>query len=401
MEYTDKNYKYLELNNLIHALSSLREPSKRDLKYVGNCLDELLKTVFNIKARCRRVYFAENTDNIMFGLVVQPLFANPAEIVLFSDESIPIQDYAVEIDSKLFNTELTDEDVTALILYNIIHLVKDNTVERVRDIVAEYLAMHDKNIKDISSPQSTTKLKVLDFGIIDAMIQLTSSLQITREDQIESDVYLEELDMGYVLPRAIQKAYRIIPGCDNVVERQPKLNALDWCLRTYFDFERERILALRTLKKLIDCTGSYIYKTMIKNTILVLNTVNTDSYFESAGVLTEASLLNTLKYNGLRGIENDLYEFMVRARNANTEDEVMYALKQINTRLTILDDYLMSTDSEKDRNYERWQAVYTKYKAIRDEIAAKKVYNKRNYGIFVDYDKLDNDDNPNGEDYSM
>jgi hypothetical protein len=79
----------------------------------------------------------------------------------------------------------------------------------------------------------------------------------------------------------------------------------------------------------------------------------------------------------------------------------MYALKQINTRLTILDDYLMSTDSEKDRNYERWQAVYTKYKAIRDEIAAKKVYNKRNYGIFVDYDKLDNDDNPNGEDYSM
>ena len=203
MEYTDKNYKYIELNKLIHAIGSLRESDKRDLKYVGTCLDELLKNVFNIKAKCRRVYFAENTDNIMFGLVVQPLLANTAEVVLFSDEPIPIQDYAVEIDSKLFTTELTDEDIVALILYNIIHLVKDNVVERVRDIVAEYFAVHDKNIKDISSPQSTTKLKVLDFGITDAMIQLTSALQITREDQIESDIYLEELDMGYVLPRAV------------------------------------------------------------------------------------------------------------------------------------------------------------------------------------------------------
>ena len=95
MEYTDKNYKYIELNKLIHAIGSLREPNTRDLKYVGTCLDELLKNVFNIKAKCRRVYFAENTDNIMFGLVVQPLLGNTAEVVLFSDESVPIQDYAV------------------------------------------------------------------------------------------------------------------------------------------------------------------------------------------------------------------------------------------------------------------------------------------------------------------
>ena len=69
--------------------------------------------------------------------------------------------------------------------------------------------------------------------------------------------------------------------------------------------------------------------------------------------------------------------------------------------MTILDDYIWSNDGKKDPNRDRWQSVYDKYIAIRDEIAAKKVYNKRNYGIFVDYDKIDKTDNPNGEDYSL
>ena len=102
----------------------------------------------------------------------------------------------------------------------------------------------------------------------------------------------------------------------------------------------------------------------------------------------KGSLFSQIKYAGLRGIEEDLYEFMVRARNAETEEEVMYALKQINVRVAILDDYLRNEDIS-DNERKRWEGVLNKYIEIRDQIAAKKVYNKKNYGIFIDYNKLD------------
>ena len=98
-----------------------------------------------------------------------------------------------------------------------------------------------------------------------------------------------------------------------------------------------------------------------------------------------------MKYNGMRGIEDDFYEFMVRARNAETEEDVMYALKQINARLTIISDYIASEDLDPSEK-ERWSALYIKYCNIRDEIANKKIYNKKNYGIFFDYNKLYDDE---------
>ncbi len=403
MEYVDKNYKYIELNNLIHGIGKLREENvdPKDVDYIKECLNNLILNVYNIKqSKCTNVYYTKNIDNVMFGLVVEPKILNVSERVLLSDETVIIPYFSVEFDSKLFDTNITDEEIAALLIYNVMHLLKDNIAEQVSNIVTDYLTTRGKHI-DVS-PNALNKMVILDFGVTDAMIQLSSSLQITEADKIVNDPYLDEVDLGPVLKLAISKAYRQIPGCDSVVERQPLLSALEWCLRVHFDFENERILASRTVKKLISSTGSYIYKTWLKNVDIVLNTLNTDSYIESTLTnVSEGSLFANLKYNGLRGIENDLYEFMVRARNADTEDEVMYALKQINTRLSILDDYLNSTDSSHDRNYDRWEKVYDKYKAIRDEIAAKKVYNKRNYGIFIDYDKLDRDENANGEDYSM
>ena len=142
----------------------------------------------------------------------------------------------------------------------------------------------------------------------------------------------------------------------------------------------------------------------MNNVINSLNRIDTDNYLNESVTryVTEAkkrgSLFSQIKYNGLRGIEDDLYEFMVRARNAETEDEVFYALKQINVRLSILDDYLRFEEMS-DADRDRWSAVRDKYAAIRDEIAHKKVYNRKNYGIFVDYNKIDSMD---GEDqYSL
>ena len=108
----------------------------------------------------------------------------------------------------------------------------------------------------------------------------------------------------------------------------------------------------------------------------------------------KGGLLASLKYNGLRDIENDLYEFQIRAKNAETESEVMYALKQINARLAILDNYIR--ENPDDPEIDRWVAVKLQYMDIRDTLAKKRLH-KRNYGIFVDYDALDKLDDENSD----
>ena len=87
-------------------------------------------------------------------------------------------------------------------------------------------------------------------------------------------------------------------------------------------------------------------------------------------------------------------DIMPRAKNAETESEVMYALKQINARLAILDNYIR--ENPDDPEIDRWVAVKLQYMDIRDSLAKKRLH-KRNYGIFVDYDALDKLDDENSD----
>ncbi len=115
----------------------------------------------------------------------------------------------------------------------------------------------------------------------------------------------------------------------------------------------------------------------------------------------EYCLLNNfknLKLNGLRGIEDDLYEYKIRTKNCETEDEAMYILRQINTRINILEDYLASTEvSPAEAN--RWRSVIDSFRDLRAELAKKKISNKKQYGIFIDYDQYDKLDPPSQDNY--
>ena len=123
-------------------------------------------------------------------------------------------------------------------------------------------------------------------------------------------------------------------------------------------------------------------------------TFDTDLVEESTnlleGVKKKNSLFRRLRINGLRSIEDDLYEYRVRAKNAKTEDEAMYTLRQINTRLAILDDYIKYEDLD-DSERERYIDVMNQFRDIREYLSTKKIYNRKNYGIWYDYDQLDKD----------
>lgn len=383
--------------SLIYAIESLRENASHDtLKNCKNALNEVIEP----KAKCINFLYTYNTDKIPFGCIVMPrIGGDDINNLIISGGSYRFSEVEVEIDSKLFDYGLSGREIVEVILYNIYHLTNDNTpAARFREALDLYFMNHDSQLVLQDSIQYQA---ILALGLYDTLVKFTNCMYL--QDDIVSDPFLDSLDL-YDFDITLNKLFQRIPGCETIESRKPMLNCLDWCLRLYTDVKKERIPALRLLEKMKTVTASTLYIQKFNNAINALNKIDTDSYITEAvnhfflESKKKGSLVSQIKYNGLRAIEDDLYEFMVRARNAETEEEVMYALKQINVRLSILDDYLRNEDmSPADRT--RWTSVRDEYIRIRDMIAHKKVYNKKSYGIFVDYNQLDKMDDEDEEGY--
>lgn len=379
------------VDKLISAIGKLRDfnYTREDVIAVKNILD----LMFNPDAKCKNFIYTVNTDKLPFGCVVFPVF-EPNQVYNFMivGESTIVKEYEVELDSKMFDYGLTDEQIVQMILFNVYHMIKDTKpAEKVREIIDLFFT---KNTNNLVIRNSVQYQAILSLGLADALSQITSCLNLP--DDVLYDPFLDSVGLDD-FKGMLDKAYRRIPGCNAEVTRMPKLTMLEWCLRLYDDVEKERIPALHLLNKVKSLTASALYISKFNAAISTLNRIDNDEYVSEAVemVFNEAKrhggLLASLKYNGLRDIENDLYEFQVRAKNAETENDVMYALKQINARLAILDDYIR--ENSNDPEIDRWIAVKMEYMDIRD-ILAKKNLHKRSYGVFVDYnalDKLDND----------
>lgn len=382
------------VEKLITAIDKLRDFSvtQDDL----NTVKDSLNLIFRPDADCVGFIYTVNTDKLPFGCVVMPTLRgiDVNDYFVVGNDSC-LSEYMVELDSKLFDYGLTNEEVAQVMLFNIYHMVKDFTpLRNVRMAIDDFLT---KSATQLIIKDSVQYKEILKLGLVDALVNVSSCLSLPSD--VVSDPFLESLGLED-FDKVLDKLYQEIPGCENEVSRAPKLNMLEWSLRLYCDVEKERIPALHLLEKAKTLTASTLYITKFNNTINALNRIDTDmvvneavqTFFNEAK--RKGGLLASLKYNGLRDIENDLYEFQIRAKNAETESEVMYALKQINARLAILDNYIR--ENPDDPEIDRWVAVKLQYMDIRDTLAKKRLH-KRNYGIFVDYDALDKLDDKNSD----
>lgn len=378
------------VEDLIKAIGNLRNfhHSGEDVKNIRNCLDRIFKP----DAACINFVYTVNTDKLPFGCVVFPrLSGEEINNFLIVGESTRIDEYEVEIDSKLFDYGLTDEQVVQVILFNVYHMIKDiKPCDVVREAIDDYFT---KSASQLAIRNSIQYQAILYLGIVDALQQVTSCLYLPND--IVNDAFLESLGL-YYFEDTLNKLYQRFPDCDNEATRMPKLSMLEWTLRVYDDVDKERIPAIHLLNKVKSITASTLYIDRINAVINALNRIDTSVAISEAvdQVFMEAKrrggLLAYLKYSGLRDIENDLYEFQLRAKNSESEQEVLYALKQINARLAILDDYIRENPDDPD--IDRWIGVKEEYMDIRDILAKKKLH-KRSYGVFVDYDALDKEDN--------
>ena len=320
--------------------------------------------------------------------------------ILLNDDEMSVDKYMVEIDSKIVSV-LDADDLAMYIIHDVDAITHPHAVTRVRAFMDVLMANQEDNI-DLKN--SINYSNILIYGIKYTMRKLTSLLHYNDEEEKS-------------WPRLADIREHIRNAVPQIMsdQTQPDLSLLQWCLLVYKNLDTEYKDAIEVLNNAKAVTGSELDISEINKLIKSLKRaaselITESSVFEclqkdtvSRDIVREQylgekfSLFKNLKKNGLRSIEDDLYEYKVRVKNCTEQEDAIYILRCINTRLAILDDYLMN-ESITDYERQHWQEVADLYRALRIEIGSKKFLSaSKNFNAFlnIDYaalDKLDQRD---------
>ena len=350
------------------------DPTDGSLEFLRRCLNETFKGT-----HCRSVIYTNNTDKLFFGMCVMPIIPSAMAKVVILDGEVPTdmkKEYVVEIDSKLFEIGLTEREVMAILLHEIGHIVldMDQSLEEIIDATQVYVA---KNNEVLNAVQVANSGSLFKFGIEDALRKMGT---IFTNEEKRADAVAAQLGYGRDLESAFTKISRRSLDLNRDVDN--KLVVLQWALRTYKNLNLDRKYAIRKLNNLIDMNGSEVQNSRVKT---MLNDIKNIDFklskpslelrpnIDECCILNEKGLLNIYRRHtdkAMRGIEEDLYELQLMAKATEDRDECLMILRQINSRLSILEDYL-SGDKISDSNRKRYSAVMNEYLKLRAEVGKK------------------------------
>lgn len=350
------------------------DPTDGSLEFLRRCLNETFKGV-----HCRSVIYTNNTDKLFFGMCVMPIVSSAMAKTIILDGEVPDgmrKEYVVEIDSKLFEIGLTEREVMAILLHEIGHIVldMDQSLEEIIDATQVYVSKNNEVLNTVQVANSGSLFK---FGIEDALRKMGT---IFSNEEKRADAVAAQLGYGRDLESAFTKISKRSIDLNRDVDN--KLVVLQWALRTYKNLNIDRKYAIRKLNNLIDINGSEVQnsrvKTMlddIKNIDFKLSKPSLElrGNIDECCAINEKGLLSIYRRHtdkAMRGIEEDLYELQLMAKATDDRDECLMILRQINSRLSILEDYL-SGDKISDSNRKRYSDVMNEYLKLRAEVGKK------------------------------
>ena len=384
MEYKTIEY---DFNKLAEGISGLVTECPHARKKALCCIKNELNKFFE-DFRCVDVIFTENTDNEFFGIQISPMFSDCYEdvtrIFKADAEDIKFDHYIVEFDSKLFNGTFTSRQVIALLIHDINKLNNSNIIKEIVCAMDHIAMCHGKTI------QCDSILKNMSFFLFtlhDTARKMTSAFEYIPASLSLADDFIK----SYGLADDYEDAMFGVKECRNNLNDQVCCTTLtlNWYMQKYDDlcYYNHKDMA-NDFRDIIKFTGSELVKRNIKGALELLY----DKGIYSARVVQEAtkkkmSLASQIKASGLRSLEDDVYEYRMRIKNVETENEAIYIIRQINNRMGIISDYL-ETEDLSDIEKERFFKLYDKYDSLREELSKKAVYNRKMYGLFVDYNAL-------------
>ena len=367
-------YDFSDLERIMFNLKSDQSPNRlRQLK------EELNK--FFKDSVCKEVIYTVNRDKMFFGASCIPFVSDIGIIeIITGDKKKRIDAYYLEIDSKLLELGLTARELVAVILHEVGHLVADSTpTEEFRKALNVYLT---KNNEHLVITDSIHSKQILMYAYKDSVRKITS-LFFREDDEIIADEFSVACGYG----EDLESAYRKIMSKTSTLNRgvSNKLLVLQWTLRMYKDLKIRRIGALHTINKMRNISPSALEKRELNNVSRAINQIDDEALIQEATNIfkTSSEAYRKFKYKGIRKLEDDLYEYSLRAKTVDEEDEALMLIRELSLKISMIDDYMMTEHlSESER--ERWSNLLIKYQTVREELSKKdSVAKGKFYGLFI------------------
>lgn len=386
MEYEVIEY---DFNKLSLAISDLTSESE----YTKKCALNIIKDELNYFFKdfiCTEAIYTVNTDNDFFGIQISPMFSSSDDSLKMFDpnQNVKFHHYLLEFDSKLFNGDFTAVQILALLIHDINKL---NSSSLLKDIVfaMDHIAMC--NGTEIKKDDIMNNYPFFLFAVQDTARKMTSAFEYIPSDLSIADDFIRT----YELNEYYEDAMFAVKKCRNNLKDQICCTTitLNWFMQKYIalDTFTHKDIA-DDIREAIKFTGSKLVRRMLDQILhyICMERTKTERLYYTA--LTESakkkmSLASQIKYSGLKSLEDDVYEYRMRIKNVETENEAIYIIRQINNRMGIISDYL-ETEELSDTDRERFFKLYDKYDGLREELSKKAVYNRKMYGLFVDYNAL-------------
>lgn len=344
---------------------------------------------------CEKVLYTNNTDKLFFGMCVLPIVSyDNLRDILSTNSPVRIKKYCIEIDSKLFDpgAGLTSGEITAILLHEVGHLVNNaEPVEKVRKAVDMQYAISNTNMK-LDSGSDDISI-VLITGITDTLRKVTSLFYQTDEEVL-ADNYVVKCGYGPELVSALKKIEKNGWNLNKSVNN--KFVVLAWCLRLHHDFAIRRIAAIRATKKASELTGSELEKNMLLNLNDRLRSVRGGMVRESVSLLEHDkgnNIFYKAKRNSIKKYEEDYFEYIMMARNVTDQDEALWMMREINSRISVIENFLSTEKNIPDKDRARWDELLDNYLELRSNLAKKVTYKDRFIGIQVNYPAINGMDN--------
>ena len=314
-------------------------------------LRTIINSIFD-ENKCLDVLYTLNTDKQFFGIRINPaMSASDATVILSTDEKVRLVNYQIEFDSKLFDIGLSGDELVAITIYEIASMM-DNTelFDNLRSLIDCNVVTNDDVI---SIRDSVNYAQLIIFAIKDTMYKLSSMIFKDEPEDLLANPATVATETGESLLSAREKIISSISGLGDTF-RTPKPVILEWMFLMYRDMKINSGIISDTLNDAKTFTASRleiaeIDKTLdavnrIDNSIIESKNIDLNHFFEKKHLssLNEISLFRSLKKNGLRGIENELYEYTMRVKNCTDADDAYLVMRGINNRLGVLEDYIYS-----------------------------------------------------------
>lgn len=336
--------------------------------------------------KCQGVLYTNNTDKMFFGMCVLPIISHDEfRDIVSTNKPVRIKNYYIEIDSKLFDpgAGLTTREITAIILHEVGHLVNDpSPVEKTRHAMDIQYAVTGTTMKFDENDDINT---VLIVGITDTLRKVTS-LFYRNDEEIMADSYVVKCGYGLELVSALKKISKNGWNLNQTVNN--KFVVLAWCLRLYHDFNIRRIAALRSIKKSSELTGSELEKRQLLSLSDRLRSARGGMVRESVCLLEHDrgnNIFYKAKRNSIKKYEEDYFEYVMMARNVTDQDEALWMMREINARISIIENFLATEKNIPEKERDRWDTLFDNYIALRDNLAKTVTYKDRFVGIQVNY----------------